>query len=131
MHIDCTSHIDLLAPLPLQHTDISLSSQGRSIALLKTDKTPFACATIESSADYVTASATFRQGVLGHVLFRQLESSATALTRVTADLYFDGSESAAKDVEWRVVEGEGCSSVGTAYAPVAVTGTCSNTSQAR
>ena len=106
---------------------------GRSIALLKADESPVACATVESAADYVTARATFRQGVLGHVVFRQLASSATALTRVAADLYSDGSQSSPRAaVEWRVVEGQGCSSVGAAFTPVAVAaGTCGPDNQAR
>ncbi|XP_070210384.1 uncharacterized protein [Littorina saxatilis] len=103
------------------------SIEGRSVALLKTGGSePFACATVESLEDYLTARTTFRKGALGVVTFRQLGSSATSLTRVTADLYSGGSTNTARSVEWRVVEG-GCSSVGTAYNPNTPTGTCNTT----
>ena len=100
---------------------------GRSIAFLKADSTPLACATVESAEEYLTASATFRNAALGHVIFRQQAAAPTAaLTRVTSDLYSDGSHANPLEYEWRVVEGAGCSTVRTAYNPNGLSGGCNS-----
>ncbi|KAL8560267.1 hypothetical protein ACOMHN_005998 [Nucella lapillus] len=103
------------------------SIEGRSIVFLNTGGTPIACANVESTGDYVTARATFRKTVLGDVIFRQQISS---LTRVTVDLYSDGTESTVRDLEWRVVDGGGCEAAGTPYNPASVTVACSSSNHA-
>lgn len=106
------------------------SIEGRSIAFLNTSGSPVACATVENSGDYVTARATFRKTVLGHITFRQHKVSTSSLTRLTVDLYSDGSESSARNLEWRIVEGGECTTAGTVYNPGSVTGVCNSNNHA-
>lgn len=107
---------------------------GRSILLLDGSGNPVACATVERPEEYFTARAVFQHSVLGHVTFRQVNSPDAALTQVTSDLFYDGSQTARADVEWRVVKSgtNDCSSVGTPFNPTSAPGTgCSTSSHSR
>lgn len=103
--------------------------EGRSLALLDASSNVVACATVESTQEYVTARAVFQKNVLGHVTFRQSKSGAVALTQVTSDLYFDGSQTTGRNVSWRVMATgtNDCTSVGAAYNPTTPSGPCSTT----
>lgn len=101
--------------------------EGRSLALLDASSNVTACATVESTQEYVTARAVFLKNVLGHVTFRHPKSGA--LTQVISDLYFDGSQTTGLNVSWRVVAAgiNDCASVGAAYNPTTPSGPCSTT----
>lgn len=105
---------------------------GRSLALIQSDVI-ISCGTIESTGAYVTASATFTKNVIGVVVFRQVDTSAPSATRLIADLYYDGSQTFGRSLEWRVVVNDKtCSGfLGIAYNPTGVTGQCSSSNQTK